>query len=248
MTTVPHTPHRVPATPVNAPSDFDVSELFFSTTDAKGLIVSGNEVFVRVSGWSHDELLGAPHNIIRHPDMPRVVFQLLWRYLAEARPIAAYVKNMAKDGRYYWVLATVVPISGGYLSVRLKPTSDLFATVESLYAELLAAECEVEAAGGKPAQAMAASAALLQRRLGDLGFATYDEFMRVALPAEIRSRQAVVGTRRATSLSTLAGSGNSTSSIASARDAARALSDYRYSQFRILELGRARKERTLKAA
>lgn len=88
MTTAPHTPHRVPPTPANAPSDFDVSELFFSTTDAKGLIVSGNEVFVRVSGWSHDELLGAPHNIIRHPDMPRVVFQLLWSYLAEARPIA----------------------------------------------------------------------------------------------------------------------------------------------------------------
>ncbi|MEI7926857.1 MAG: PAS domain S-box protein, partial [Chloroflexota bacterium] len=94
MTSTPHAPHRTQATPVNAPSEFDVAELFFSTTDEKGIIVSGNDVFVRVSGWSDDELHGAPHNIIRHPDMPRVVFQLLWQYLDRQHPIAAYVKNM----------------------------------------------------------------------------------------------------------------------------------------------------------
>ncbi|MGE3855863.1 MAG: PAS domain-containing protein [Dehalococcoidia bacterium] len=235
MAELTHTPHRPKITPVNSPSEFDVAELFFSTTDRKGIIVSGNAVFVRVSGWHEDELVGAPHNIIRHPDMPRAVFQLLWQYLGAGRPIAAYVKNMAKDGRYYWVLATAVPLSDGYLSVRLKPTSDLLATVEPLYAELLAAERAIEEAGGKPAQAMAASSALLMERLGALGFDSYDAFMRVALPAEIRARQAVLSQRGAAGTSRLIAGDGGGSGLAGARDAARALSDYRYSQFRILE-------------
>ncbi len=235
MTSTPHAPHRTQATPVNAPSEFDVAELFFSTTDEKGIIVSGNDVFVRVSGWSEDELHGAPHNIIRHPDMPRVVFQLLWQYLDRQHPIAAYVKNMAKDGRFYWVLATVVPVSHGFLSVRLKPTSNLLPTVEALYAELLAAEREIEGAGGKPAQAMAASGALLHQRLGELGFPTYDDFMRAALPAELRARQAALSERRDTILTALTTNEMRGNGLASARDAARALADYRHSQFRILE-------------
>lgn len=235
MADLTHTPHRPHITPANSPSEFDVAELFFSTTDRKGIIGSGNDVFVRVSGWTEAELVGAPHNIIRHPDMPRCVFQLLWQYLGEQRPIAAYVKNMAKDGRYYWVLATVVPLTEGYLSVRLKPTSPLLATVEPLYAELLAAERAVEESGGKPAQAMAASAALLLERLAGLGFASYDAFMRAALPAEIRARQAALAARGAAASSRLAAGDGGAASIAGARDAARALSDYRYSQFRILE-------------
>ena len=127
-------------TPTHVERPFDVAELFFSTTNRKGIIQSGNDVFARVSGYTEAELLGQPHNVIRHPDMPRAVFRLLWDYLEAERPIAAYVKNMAKDGRYYWVLATAVPVTGGYLSVRLKPTSDLLPAVEALYAELLAAE------------------------------------------------------------------------------------------------------------
>jgi len=234
MAELTHTPHRPRITPVNSPSEFDVAELFFSTTDRKGIIGTGNSVFVRVSGWTQEELVGAPHNIIRHPDMPRSVFALLWQYLGQQRPIAAYVKNMAKDGRYYWVLATAVPLTQGYLSVRLKPTSPLLATVEPLYAELLAAEREVEEAGGKPAQAMAASTALLIERLASLGFDSYDAFMRAALPAEIRARQAALAARGTGNGKLIAGDGGG-SSLAGARDAARALSDYRYSQFRILE-------------
>jgi len=234
MAELTHTPHRPRISPINSPSEFDVAELFFSTTDRKGIIGTGNSVFVRVSGWSQEELVGAPHNIIRHPDMPRSVFALLWQYLGEQRPIAAYVKNMAKDGHYYWVLATVVPLSDGYLSVRLKPTSPLLATVEPLYAELLAAEREVEEAGGKPAQAIAASTALLMERLGALGFASYEAFMRAALPAEIRARQTVLAERGTGGGKLIAGDPGG-GSLAGAREAARALSDYRYSQFRILE-------------
>jgi PAS domain S-box-containing protein len=168
---------------------FALDELFFSTTDRKGIIRSGNRVFARVSAYDADELLGAPHNIIRHPDMPRAVFDLLWDYLGADRPIAAFVKNMARDGAYYWVLATVTPIEGGYLSVRMKPSSALMPTVEALYAELRALELAVEQDGGTPRDAIAVSRPRLSERLADLGFADYDAFMFAAVPLELRARE-----------------------------------------------------------
>jgi PAS domain S-box-containing protein len=82
--------------------EFGIEELFFSTTDVKGHISAGNEVFTRISGYTEDELLGRAHNVIRHPDMPRGVFQLLWDTIQAGRPIAAYVKNRAKDGELYF--------------------------------------------------------------------------------------------------------------------------------------------------
>ena len=106
--------------PCDRESPFEIDELFFSTTDRKGVITFGNDVFVRVSGHPRERLIGAPHNVIRHPDMPRAVFRLLWDYVLAGRSVVAYVKNMAADGAYYWVLALVTPIRGGFLSVRLK--------------------------------------------------------------------------------------------------------------------------------
>ncbi len=111
---------------------FGADELFFSATDRKGIISAGNDVFVRVSAYERVELIGRPHNIIRHMDTPRCVFRLLWDYLERGEPIAAYVKNRAKDGGFYWVLAVVVPAGDGYLSVRIKPASELFAVVKAL--------------------------------------------------------------------------------------------------------------------
>ena len=119
---------RTKPQPRNVESPFALSELFFSRTDLRGVIHSGNRVFTRVSGYTAAELAGRPHNIIRHPEMPRAVFELLWENLKADRPICAYVKNMAKDGSYYWVFASVYPVPGGYLSIRLKPTSAIFAT------------------------------------------------------------------------------------------------------------------------
>lgn len=166
-----------------------MDELFFSATDLKGLILSGNEVFTRISGYSNEDLIGAPHNIIRHPDMPRCVFQLLWNEIEAGRPIAAYVKNLAKDGAYYWVMATVVPIDGGYLSVRLKPSTAYFDAAQSIYKELLAVEREIEGANIRDRKpAMEASGARLGELLSDAGFADYQAFMNIALPAEIQSR------------------------------------------------------------
>lgn len=119
--------------PTQSESPFGFDELFFSTTDERGVIRFGNDVFIRVSGYPKEVLKGAPHSIIRHPDMPRAVFKLLWDTLHAGSPIAAYVKNMSANGNYYWVFAFVFPIEDGYISIRQKPSSALFAAAQALY-------------------------------------------------------------------------------------------------------------------
>ncbi|QDT69401.1 Aerotaxis receptor [Planctomycetes bacterium MalM25] len=176
---------RVP--PVDEPRHFEPHELFFSLTDPKGRIRFGNQVFTRVSGYEENELIGKPHNLIRHPDVPRCVFRLLWDYLEAGKTIAAYVKNLAADGRYYWVLAVVSPCRKGYLSVRLNPSTPVFDTVRSAYARALEIESAVEEDRGKQA-AIEASLADLTEQLGGLGFDSYDDFMRAALRAELDAR------------------------------------------------------------
>jgi aerotaxis receptor len=178
---------------IDEPRPFKLEEVFFSTTDVKGRIIAGNDVFVRISGYSQSELTGQAHSIIRHPDMPRGVFRLLWDYIQSGRSIAAYVKNLAKDGRYYWVMALVSANSGGYLSVRFKPTSPLLDKVEKLYKEMLAVEREIESQGnGDKEKAITASQCLLLETLKKLGFQNYEEFMRIAFLAEIREREKVM--------------------------------------------------------
>jgi aerotaxis receptor len=178
--------------PINESRNFAASELFFSTTDLKGRIQRANSVFRRIADYAWDDLENKPHNIIRHPDMPRVVFQLLWDYIQSGRPVVAYVKNLASDGRYYWVVAVVVPVAGGYLSVRFKPTSPLFATVRDLYAELRACEGAIESESKDRKAAIAASRKLLDKSLQGLGFKTYDDFMREAMKREMQSREAQI--------------------------------------------------------
>lgn len=168
---------------------FSFDELFFSRTDGAGIILSGNKVFQRVSMYSWDELLRKPHKIIRHPDMPAAVFWLLWDTIKRGEPIGAYVKNRAKDGRHYWVFAIVTPIDGGYLSVRLKPSSPIFAAVKPEYTALAAAEKKDQL---KPADA----AARLLGRLAELGFKDYGAFMSHALSLEIAARDEHLGRPR----------------------------------------------------
>ena len=178
--------------PTGLEREFRIEELFFSTTDRKGVIVSGNSVFCRVAGYDEHEIIGRPHNIVRHPEMPRCVFRLLWEYLEAGRPIAAYVKNLAKDGGFYWVLATVAPTEGGYLSVRLKPSTAYFKVIQSVYPELLLFEQQQEAAGLDRKAAMDASTARLLELLSANGFEDYGAFMRAMLPAELASRDQLV--------------------------------------------------------
>ena len=178
--------------PRNEPRPFQLDEMFFSTTDRKGVIRSGNGVFVRVSGYAPDELAGQAHNIIRHPDMPRAAFRLVWRELGQGRPVAAYVKNLAKDGCYYWVLALITPQEDGFLSVRIKPSSPLLAKVEPLYAEMRAAEQAATERGQSAAAAMDTAEARLGEALRAEGFADYAHFMWALVHAEMKSRAALL--------------------------------------------------------
>lgn len=176
-------------TPTNQAREFLADELFCSTTDLRGVIETGNDVFFRVAGYDEAEVVGQPHNLIRHPDMPRGAFKLVWQHLLAGKPVAAYVKNLARNGDYYWVLAMIAPIDGGFLSVRSKPCAPLFAAVQALYRDMRAAELAAE-----PAAAMTASAQVLAQRLTTLGYADYDDFMaRALLPQELAARKAQVG-------------------------------------------------------
>lgn len=182
--------------PLDAPRDFRINEMFFSTTDRKGVILSGNDVFVRVSGYERERLLGTAHNIIRHPAMPRAVFQLVWDYLQRRQPVAGLVKNLASDGRYYWVVAFLMPIDDGYLSIRFKPSSGLLPVVEKLYAAMCDAERASVAVGQDGKAAMQAGGEVFRSTLRGQGFATYDDFMRVLLHDELKSRDAALGLHR----------------------------------------------------
>lgn len=174
---------------VNEERLFRIEELFFSITDPRGVILHRNDVFTRISGYSTAELIGAPHSILRHPDMPRVVFKLLWDTIEAGQTIAAYVKNLAKDGRYYWVMAVVMPSRDGYLSIRLKPSSPLFPVVQKLYGELLSIEQAIESEPKRRPEAMQASAARLMEALKVHGFRDYQAFMQTALSTEMVLRQ-----------------------------------------------------------
>ena len=88
---------------------FPAGELIVSKTDLKGRITYANSTFCHIAGYSEAELLGQPHSIIRHPDMPRAVFRLVWDTIAAGREIFGYVKNMARSGDHYWVFAHVTP-------------------------------------------------------------------------------------------------------------------------------------------
>ena len=138
------------------------NDFIVSKTDTRGRITYGNRIFIEFSGYDEEELLGTQHNIIRHPDMPRAVFQLLWDTISQGEEIFAYVKNLAKDGSYYWVFANVTPTYDkagkidGYFSVRRKPNPNALPIVEGLYKQMLAAE---RSAGAR--DAIAASTKIL---------------------------------------------------------------------------------------
>lgn len=132
-------------------------EYIVSTTDPHGRITSVNDVFVEYSGYAREELLHAQHNILRHPDMPRAVFWLLWQALQAGEDFMGYVKNLSKDGTYYWVFAHILPERNadgeiaGYRSVRRAPRREAIARVAELYARMRAAEHAVAAKDAIPA-------------------------------------------------------------------------------------------------
>jgi PAS domain S-box-containing protein len=129
-------------------------DFIVSKTNPKGIITYGNPIFVEFSGYTEDELIGSQHNIIRHPDMPRAAFKLAWDTITAGKEFFAYVKNMSKDGGFYWVFTHITPdfdAGGqivGYTSVRRCPKRSAVETIAGVYAQMLAAE---KAAGARDA-------------------------------------------------------------------------------------------------
>lgn len=125
---------------------FSADEIIVSKTDTRGKITYGNELFLKLAGYGEKEILGAPHNIVRHPDMPKIIFKLLWDTLKQKKEIYAYVVNTARTGEFYWVFANVTPSFDsrgevvGYYSVRRKPSQQALNIVKPLYKQLLSAE------------------------------------------------------------------------------------------------------------
>ena len=149
------------------------SDFIVSKTDRSGKIIYGNKIFISISGYDESELLGAPHSILRHPDMPKIIFKYLWTRIQEKKEIFAYVKNLCKDGSYYWVLANVTATLDqrhsirDFHSVRRKASDKAMQIIPPLYKQLL----DAERIGGTEA-----SETLLTKILNEKGV-SYDEFV-----------------------------------------------------------------------
>ena len=152
-------------------------DFIVSKTDPKGIITYCNPIFIEFSGYSEEELLGTQHNIIRHPDMPRAAFKLVWDTIQSGKEIFAYVKNMSKDGGFYWVFTHITPDFGprgdivGYTSVRRCPKRQAIEAIAPVYRKMVDAE---KAAGAR--DAIAASTAVLTDLLKQTG-KSYEELI-----------------------------------------------------------------------
>lgn len=148
-----------------------------SKTDLKGIITYCNEIFIEFARYQEEQLVGQNHNIIRHPDMPRTIYKLLWDTIQSGQEINAYVKNMASDGAFYWVLANVTPVFDkdmkivGYYSVRRKPKKSSLDRIIPLYKQLLSEEKKYGSSEG-----LSASTNMLNQFLSEKGV-DYEKFV-----------------------------------------------------------------------
>lgn len=164
--------------PTGVERTFGDDEIIVSKTDAKGRLTYANPVFLRVSGYAEAGLIGKPHSVIRHPDMPRIIFKVMWETIEAGQEIFAYVNNLAADGAHFWVFAHVTPsrtASGslvGYHSNRRLPDRGAVRAADALYRRLRAEEAK----HARPTDAMRASGLLLEAELATREM-TYDELV-----------------------------------------------------------------------
>jgi len=140
-------------TPINEEIELKNNVYIESDTDPKGIITCANDYFAEISCYTSEELLGQPHSIVRHPDMPKILFKILWDRLQSGQNFIAAVKNLAKDGRYYWVFTdfeTETDTEGkitGYKAIRKKISHHVTDLLDPLYKKLV----EIEKEGGMEA-------------------------------------------------------------------------------------------------
>jgi PAS domain S-box-containing protein len=169
---------RLQIRPTGNERRFPDEEIIVSKTDPRGKITYVNDVFVKVSGYDRRELVGSPHSLIRHPEMPRCVFQLMWETIAAGSEVFAYVVNLCKNGDHYWVYAHVTPTLDaagrivGYHSSRRTADRRALAPVQGLYAELR----RIEAGHSSKTAASAAGLSHIHSLLRERGL-TYDEYV-----------------------------------------------------------------------
>ena len=168
---------KLKITPTQKEVLLGADDIIVSKTDLTGRITYVNRTFMRIADFPESAVLGEQHNIVRHPDMPRGAFKLLWDTLKNKHEFFGYVKNMTSRGDFYWVFANITPdydSSGnivGYFSARRAPNKDAVATIQGVYQEML----NIERSAGA-ANAPTASVAFLQAKLKSLG-TTYDKFI-----------------------------------------------------------------------
>ena len=166
----------------------EAEDVFFSTTDPKGVITHANDTFLRLAAMSEEDALGQPHNVIRHPEMPGAAFRLVWDELETGRPVCAYIANEAKDGVRYDVLATIAPIDDGYLSIRLRPgVEELRGWVLEAYDDVAALEAQYRDAGGSRHTVATRGAAQLAAAFREHGYPSVADFTRAVLPREVEA-------------------------------------------------------------
>jgi len=166
-----------------ATREVSVDQMLFSTTDERGVIGFSNGAFVELSEYGREQLVGAPHSVVRHPDMPGGAFRTMWDTLKAGRPFAAYMRNLAADGAEYDVFAAITPLDeGGYLSVGFRPTVDeLLQTALSAYEGAKALEDSLD--GADRHEAAGRGAGKILELLGEAGISSYEELQSAALPA-----------------------------------------------------------------
>lgn len=140
-----HDNHQRAIYTTDVETSFPDGRLITSRTDLNGIITHANDAFVIMSGWERNEIIGQPHHILRHPDMPKAAFNDLWQTVQRGEKWNGYVKNLRKDGGFYWVYATVIPNIRdgkivGYTSVRRKPSREKIDEVQKIYQDLLKSE------------------------------------------------------------------------------------------------------------
>lgn len=153
-------------------------DFIVSKTDAKGKITYCNEIFIRFSGYEEIDLIDQPHNIIRHPDMPRSVYRMMWNTLQKQQEFLGIVKNLSKTGAYYWTFANVTPSFDeqgqtiGYYSVRRQPSREIIEILSPIYQQMVDEESKHQSSQ----EAMDASIQILNDAIAAQGV-TYNEFI-----------------------------------------------------------------------